>query len=141
MDSRIIYTQENGSVSIIIPANCGLAIEEIAAKDVPDGLSFEIINASDVPSDRLFRSAWEHDTSPAAGKIKVSTDKAKIIAHSERRKKRSEEFMLIDGDNQYLALTEEGESLRQPIRDKYASMQTKIDAAKTPAAIKKALGL
>jgi len=35
MTKRIIYQQEGGGVAIIIPANCGLSIEEIAAKDVP----------------------------------------------------------------------------------------------------------
>tara|TARA_R110000868_G_C10733936_1_gene751841 strand:+ start:107 stop:295 length:189 start_codon:yes stop_codon:yes gene_type:complete len=60
MDKRIIYPNESGGVSIIIPADCGLTIEEIAAKDVPSGVPYKIIDASDVPSDRTFRSAWEY---------------------------------------------------------------------------------
>ena len=60
MDKRIIYPNESGGVSIIIPAACGLTIEEIAAKDVPSGVPYKIIDASDVPSDRTFRSAWEY---------------------------------------------------------------------------------
>lgn len=35
MNKRIIYKNTSGGVSVIIPADCGLTIEEIAAKDVP----------------------------------------------------------------------------------------------------------
>ena len=142
MDERILYAQDDGRVVIIIPAsNSGLTIDEIAEKDVPEGKTFEIVDVSDVPSDRLFRNAWEHDTTASTMKVKVNMTKAKAIAHDFRRGRRSSEFMSVDGDNQYSALTAEGEVLRQPIRDRYALMQTNIDAAKTPAAIKKALGL
>jgi hypothetical protein len=61
MDKRIIYPNDEGGVSIIIPAaECGLTIEEIAAKDVPAGKPYKIVDASDIPSDRTFRSAWEY---------------------------------------------------------------------------------
>ena len=61
MNSRIIYPTDDGGVSIIIPATeCGLTIEEIAAKDVPAGKPFKIVNVADIPSDRTFRNAWEY---------------------------------------------------------------------------------
>jgi len=57
---RIIYPTPEGGVAIIIPApDCGLTIEQIAAKDVPAGVPFRIIDAADIPSDRTFRNAWE----------------------------------------------------------------------------------
>jgi hypothetical protein len=60
MNSRIIYPTDDG-VAIIIPApECGLTIEEIAAKDVPVGKPYKIVDASDIPSDRTFRNAWEY---------------------------------------------------------------------------------
>ena len=59
MNQRIIYPTDDG-VAIIIPADCGLTIEEIAAKDVPVGKPYKIINAEDQPSDRTFRNAWEY---------------------------------------------------------------------------------
>lgn len=60
MKKRIIYPTDNGGVAVIVPApDCGLTIEEIAAKDVPEGVPFKIINTDDVPSDRTFRDAWE----------------------------------------------------------------------------------
>ena len=72
MNSRIIYPTDDGGVAVIIPAaECGLTIEEIAAKDVPpvvvmqDGVvvsstprPFEIVDVADIPEDRTFRGAW-----------------------------------------------------------------------------------
>lgn len=58
MNSRIIYPTDDGGVAVIVPADCGLTIEEIAAKDVPAGKPFEIVDVSEVPSDRTFRGAW-----------------------------------------------------------------------------------
>ena len=59
MNQRIIYPTDNG-VAIIVPADCGLTIEEIAAKDVPAGKPYKIVNVSDIPTDRTFRNAWEY---------------------------------------------------------------------------------
>jgi len=60
-NERIIYPTDNGGVAIIIPApECGLTIEEIAAKDVPEGKPFQIIDVTDIPEDRTFRDAWEY---------------------------------------------------------------------------------
>lgn len=60
-DKRIIYPTPEGGVAIIVPAtNCGMTIEQIAAKDVPAGVDFRIVDASDIPTDRTFRNAWEY---------------------------------------------------------------------------------
>lgn len=57
---RIIYPTPEGGVAIIIPAvECGLTIEQIAAKDVPAGVPFKVVDVSEIPSDRTFRNAWE----------------------------------------------------------------------------------
>ena len=59
---RIIYQTPDGGVAIIIPApECGLTVEEIAAKDVPTGLPYKIIDAVDIPADRSQRNAWVVD--------------------------------------------------------------------------------
>jgi len=60
MNQRIIYPTDEGGVAIIIPADCGLTIEEIAAKDVPAGKPYKIVDVSEIPSDRTFRNAWEY---------------------------------------------------------------------------------
>jgi hypothetical protein len=59
MNQRIIYPNNEGGVAVIVPApECGLTIEQIAAKDVPAGKPFEIVDVSEIPSDRTFRGAW-----------------------------------------------------------------------------------
>jgi hypothetical protein len=60
MNSRIIYPTDEGGVAVIIPADCGLTIEEIAAKDVPAGKPYKIVDIADIPEDRTFRNAWEY---------------------------------------------------------------------------------
>lgn len=60
---RVIYPTDDGGVAIVIPAPEALeamTIEEIAAKDVPAGKPFKIIDTADVPTDRTFRNAWEY---------------------------------------------------------------------------------
>tara|TARA_A100000172_G_scaffold17379_1_gene9580 strand:+ start:2858 stop:3058 length:201 start_codon:yes stop_codon:yes gene_type:complete len=60
-DKRIVYMQDDGTVAIMIPTdNCGLTVEEIQAKDVPDGKTSYIIDATEVPTDRSFRNAWTY---------------------------------------------------------------------------------
>jgi hypothetical protein len=59
MNQRIIYPTDDGGVAVIVPApECGLIIEEIAAKDVPAGKPYKIVDVADIPSDRTFRNAW-----------------------------------------------------------------------------------
>jgi len=61
MNQRIIYPTDEGGVAIIIPApECGLTIEQIAAKDVPAGKPYKIVDVEDIPTDRTFRNAWEY---------------------------------------------------------------------------------
>jgi hypothetical protein len=62
MNQRIVYNNDEGGISIIIPTAEWLAehtIEELAAKDVPAGKEYHIVNVSEIPSDRTFRNAWE----------------------------------------------------------------------------------
>lgn len=61
MNQRIIYPTDDGGVAVIVPApDCGLTIDEIAAKDVPEGKPFKIVDVADIPTDRTFRAAWEY---------------------------------------------------------------------------------
>jgi len=45
-----------------------LTIEQIAAKDVPTGRPYRIINETDLPADKYFRDAWEADFSEPDGR-------------------------------------------------------------------------
>jgi hypothetical protein len=63
MNQRIIYPTDDGGVAIIIPAPEYMVdhtIEELAAKDVPEGKPYQIVDVSDIPTDRTFRNAWEY---------------------------------------------------------------------------------
>ena len=61
MNQRIIYPTDDGGVAVIVPAaECGLSIEQIAAKDVPAGKPYKIVDVADIPEDRTFRNAWEY---------------------------------------------------------------------------------
>jgi hypothetical protein len=60
---RIIYKTEEGGVAVVIPTDEWLethTIEELVEKDVPAGAVYEIVDVSDIPSDRTFRDAWEY---------------------------------------------------------------------------------
>ena len=64
MNQVILYKQDNGTVAIIRPSDEALAIygiENIAAKDVPFGKKYKIVDATDIPTDRSQRSAWTAD--------------------------------------------------------------------------------
>jgi hypothetical protein len=131
---RIIYPTPEGGVAVIIPTES----VELALKDVPEGVAYEIVDEADIPSDRTFRNAWvigdcciDHDL-----------DKCRAIGHAIRRTKRAEEFAPLDdviakqipGNDAAAA-----EAARQVVRDKYAEVQDAIDVAATPAEIKAAL--
>ncbi len=57
---RILYRNPDGSVAVLIPApDCGLTIEEIARKDLPQDVHvYHLVEDTDIPSDRTFRNAW-----------------------------------------------------------------------------------
>jgi hypothetical protein len=132
--SRIIFQNESGGVSVIIPTES----VELALKDVPEGIAYKIVEEADIPSDRFFRGAWvmgdcciEHDLG-----------RCKDIAHDRRRAARAEEFKPFDEiiAKQIPGLdAAEAEAERQAIREKYVTIQAEIDAAEDPDQIKAAL--
>lgn len=73
----------------------------------------------------------------------IDLTKAKNIGHDMRRAARSEEFKPYDEAiaKQIPGQADGAEAARQAIRDKYAAIQTSIDAAATPDEIKAALGI
>jgi hypothetical protein len=75
--------------------------------------------------------------------IKINVEKAKAIGHDMRRAARAEEFKPYDEAiaKQIPGQVDGAEAARQVIRDKYAAIQTQIDAAATPDEIKAALGV
>ena len=135
--TRIIFQNESGGVSVIIPTG-ELPIEEVAAKDVPEGVAYEIVDDDAIPSDRFFRNAWVAN----GAAVDVDLDKAKAIGHDMRRTQREAEFAPFDAiimkqipGNDAV----EAEASRQEIRFKYALIQDAINVAETTDEIKSAL--
>jgi hypothetical protein len=75
--------------------------------------------------------------------IVIDVNKAKAIGHDMRRAARAEEFKPFDEAiaKQIPGAADGAEAERQAIREKYAAIQTQIDAAATPDEIKAALGV
>jgi len=60
---KIIYQTDDG-IAVITPApNCSLTDAQTAAKDVPTGSAYKIVEDSYVPSDRTWRNAWTIEAS------------------------------------------------------------------------------
>jgi hypothetical protein len=81
MSQAIIFTNDNGGVSVTIPTG-EISIEAVQAKDTPVGSL--IVNTSDLPTDNDFFDAWEL----ADGVVTVSLDKAKEITKKRLRAER-----------------------------------------------------
>ena len=131
---RIIYPTPDGGVAVIIPA----VSVRLALKDVPEGVTCEIVDEADIPTDRYFRNAWVLDDCC----IDHDLNKCKALGHDKRRQQRAEEFKPFDevimkqipGADAVAA-----EEARQAIREKYALIQDVIEGASTPDEIKTAL--
>ena len=74
-NQRIIYLTDEGGVSVIVPSAEYLSnhtIEELASKDVPQGVEYHIVDASSIPTDRKYRRFWEIKN----GMVEVNQTKA-----------------------------------------------------------------
>jgi hypothetical protein len=58
---RIIYPNNNDSISIVIPVEDTVDLHKIAKANTPAGIPYKIINVNELPTDRTFRSAWTYD--------------------------------------------------------------------------------
>ena len=61
---KIVFKNQDNSTGIITPTSEALSfatVSQVAEKDVPHNLPYWIVEDSDIPSDRTFRSAWEID--------------------------------------------------------------------------------
>ena len=82
MTQAIIFTNDNGGVSVCIPTG-EISIEAVQAKDTPKGSI--IVNQSDLPNQHNdFFDAWEL----VDGKVEVSLAKAKEITKKRLRAER-----------------------------------------------------
>ena len=128
--SKIIYTNSDGTVSIIHP------IGDInnAIKAVPSGLSYEIVEDSAIPSDRSFRNAWKQNSKT----IETDMTKAREIHKTNIRNARTPKLTELDVEFQKAletsASTTDIVSKKQALRD--APADSGIASADTEAKLK-----
>ena len=128
--SRIIYTNSDGTVSIITPV--GNVSDSI--KDVPSGLSYEIVEDSVIPKDRSFRNAWKQNSKT----IETDMTKAKEIHKDKIRTARTPKLAELDIEFQKAQETSADTSAivakKQALRD--APADSGIAAASTADELK-----
>ncbi len=84
----------DGHLYIMVPApDCGLTIEEVAAKDVPVGAEYAIVTRAGLPQDGEFFRAWEQ---PSIGVVAVNMDKAREIWRDVIRQARDPKLAALD---------------------------------------------
>jgi len=127
MAPRILFENPDGSIGVITPSNnTPLTIDEIAAKDVPAGASFEIVDESILP-DRTFRNAW---VKSGPGAIGLDMAKAKALAHGRNMEKRKGRLADLDLDEM---------PQRQSIKNEHSNIESAIDAAADEAELRTAV--
>lgn len=107
---------------------------------IDPSVSTVLIKTTEMPNgttdgrfDKTFRNAFKHG---GGHKVDVDMPKAKEIAHDKRRRARDVEMTPLDIEATIPAKANQAEAKRQIIRDKYAVVQTDIDAAATPSQLK-----
>ena len=128
--SKIIYTNSDGTVSII---NTTGDVND-AIKDVPSGLSYEIVEDSVIPTDRTFRNAWKQNNKT----IETDIAKAREIHKNNIRNARTPKFAELDIEFQKALETSSSTtdivSKKQTLRD--APADSGIASADTEAKLK-----
>ena len=128
--SKIIYTNSDGTVSIINPTG---DVND-AIKDVPSGLSYEIVEDSVIPTDRTFRNAWKQNNKT----IETDIAKAREIHKNNIRNARTPKFAELDIEFQKAFETSSSTtdivSKKQTLRD--APADSGIASADTEAKLK-----
>ena len=128
--SKIIYTDSDGTVSVIHP----IGDVNDSIKDVPTGLSYEIVDDSVISSDRTFRNAWKQNSKV----IETDMTKAKEIHKTNIRNARTPKLAELDIEFQKALETSSSTtdivSKKQALRD--APADSAIDSASDEAALK-----
>lgn len=106
MDQRIVFKNQDGTVGVIIPAPDWFTpdeegnvktIEQLAEKDVPQGLPWRVVNVSALPTSRNWRNAWTDDQPTET--VDVDLAKARQVHKSLMYAKAGERVSAIDMPN------------------------------------------
>jgi len=120
--SFITYPQSNGRVTVVIPADFSLSLEEIASKDVPEGVPYKIVETLDI--DDVYFDAYEFHPELGAA---VNIDKAKAIHLDKFRAARTP--LLAALDIAFMKAVETGDTTAQA--DVVAKKQALRDVTNT----------
>ncbi len=90
MTQVITYPTADG-IAVVYPTG-ELPIEDVIARDVPEGVPATIMNSEDLP-DRYFRAAWKFHPSKGAD---VDVEKAKDVQRNHWRKLREPKLAALD---------------------------------------------
>ena len=124
---RIIWTEPSGQVAVLYPI---LPVED-CVKDVPDGLSYHIVEDSEIPKNTFFTRAWKI----VDGKIEMDITKAREVHRENIRIARQEKLAELDIEFQKALETSADTSTivakKQALRDAPAdsAIESAIDEA------------
>lgn len=112
MDQVILFTNENGGVSVCMPTG-DLPIEQVIIKDLPAGIEYFVVPINSLPSaDNDFFNAWEQNS----GVVTVNMNKARNITKQRLRSER--EPLLTAQDVAFQRALETGASTTAIIAEK-----------------------
>lgn len=112
MSKVIIFTNENGGVSVCTPTG-DLPIEEVQIKDIPTGIQSFIIDDSNLPYiHNDFFDAWQQQN----GIVSINLEKAKNITKNRLRIQR--EPLLQKLDVAFQRALEEGSDTKSIVAEK-----------------------
>ena len=132
-DKNIVYTQNNILVVMSLSDKCGLTVEEIQAKDVPEGVTSYIVDHSSLPTDTDFQNAWVYKD----GKVEVDLAKAKEVHREYIRRERKEKLAALDIEFQRALETGDTSAVvakKQVLRD--ATADSAIESATSLAELR-----
>lgn len=119
----ITYPQPNGQVAVIVPFDDSISIEEIAAKNVPEGFPYKIVDSLNIEND--YFNAYEFHEEDGA---EVNIDKAKAIHLDKFREARKP--LLESLDVQYMRALETEDTVKAA--EIAVKKQELRDVTKTP---------
>lgn len=112
MSKIIVVKNLDGSCLLINPSAEALqtmSVEEVAAKDVPKGLPYRIVDRDKIPKDRTFRNAWTDDL--PTDTVDIDLNKARVIHLESLRRLRNEK--LKESDVAFMKALESGDIVEQ----------------------------
>lgn len=129
---RIIFTDESGGVRIMSQSTSWKGtMQELAAKHVPRGTTYQILDDTDIPADRTYRNAWREGKKainvdmPAARGIFL--DNVRILRNAK----------LVELDTEVIKAVEKGESTtalateKQRLRDLPDTLSKELEKCET----------